>query len=527
MKLAALTLLFAMALGAARENKADIAAQRAWEQVEASPVPTQIALYDCVVTGIEVVKKGKKERGVTMPRQAYCRFMIAATTPDPVALKRSPEDFAAARAESRADCAPLLNLLGLLARFRVGEEPGPELNTALQTVNCQTPGFTSEQTCSAVLRAGWLWQAWLASKKDDRQGAALAFQHVSSGHWSAWFAGLNDLESRRWREAATLIGEAVKTFSAQDAPRNVTDLLGPKSPELGVVYAKLGLAQFMSGQLEASIPSLDRAVGARPFDAASLFLRARVREKLGFPGPALLDLDNAAKAAPPDVAHFYRGVLLQREKHFPDAAKELALAPASVPDAAAWKLFAEAEAGSCAPDALDKAASEASPLFPAADAKAAALDCRIRLATSLEQLLALDSGLHTIYKDPEAQDRIATAYIRLGVEAEDRKDAYAAVIAYRKALEWSPKNTKARFNLAAVYIGDLKYDLAEREYRALLAADPSDYEAAYWLAQSILGARPAAPRRTEACELLKKSLQIKDAERRTEFAASLKTAKCP
>ncbi len=110
--------------------------------------------------------------------------------------------------------------------------------------------------------------------------------------------------------------------------------------------------------------------------------------------------------------------------------------------------------------------------------------------------------------------------------AEDRKDPYSAVISYRKAIEWNPNNAKARFNLGAIYIEDKRFDLAEAEYRALVEADASDYEAHYWLAQSILAQRPPPERLTEACGLLQRSLAIDDPERKAQFLKAVAAAKC-
>ena len=120
-----------------------------------------------------------------------------------------------------------------------------------------------------------------------------------------------------------------------------------------------------------------------------------------------------------------------------------------------------------------------------------------------------------------------SAYADQGVAAEDKKDPYAAVVAYRNALEWNPGHSKARFNLGAVYIDEKRFNLAEAEYRALLEADATDYEAQYWLAESILAQQPSLARRVEACALLRGSLAIRDAEKRAQFTKAMTTARCP
>ena len=114
-----------------------------------------------------------------------------------------------------------------------------------------------------------------------------------------------------------------------------------------------------------------------------------------------------------------------------------------------------------------------------------------------------------------------------GVAAEDSKDPYSAVAAYRKAIEWDPRNSKARFNLGAIYIEDKHYDQAEAEYRALVEADASDYEAHYWLALSILAQHPEPWRVTEACGLLQKALAINDPGKKAQFLKAMGAAGCP
>jgi tetratricopeptide (TPR) repeat protein len=122
---------------------------------------------------------------------------------------------------------------------------------------------------------------------------------------------------------------------------------------------------------------------------------------------------------------------------------------------------------------------------------------------------------------------IANFYADQGVAAEDGKDPYAAVNAYRKALEWNPANSKARFNLGAIYIEDKRYELAEAEYRALVDADASDYEAHYWLAQSILAQHPPPDRVAAACGLLQEALAINDPDKKAQFSKAMRTANCP
>jgi Flp pilus assembly protein TadD len=158
------------------------------------------------------------------------------------------------------------------------------------------------------------------------------------------------------------------------------------------------------------------------------------------------------------------------------------------------------------------------------------LDCHLQQAATLEQLLAWEQQLGdraAPLRSSPLSAHVANAYAKQGVSAEDPKDSYSAVLAYRKALFWNPKDTKARFNLAAVYVGDRKFEQAEVEYRALIQADPKDHEAQYWLAESILTQRPGTEKKSEACAMLRRSLQVGDPERRSQFAVALEAAQCP
>jgi tetratricopeptide (TPR) repeat protein len=181
-------------------------------------------------------------------------------------------------------------------------------------------------------------------------------------------------------------------------------------------------------------------------------------------------------------------------------------------------------------DELDAAIQGASDKFPKAQADALVFDCRLKKTTTLDQYMAL-AKLYEKRLDAaklrELKTLIANAYAAQGVAAEDSKDPYSAVAAYRKAIEWDPANPKARFNLGAIYIEDKHYEQAEAEYRALVQADASDYEAHYWLALSILAQHPEPWRVTEACGLLQKALGINDPGKKAQFLKAMGSAGCP
>ena len=61
---------------------------------------------------------------------------------------------------------------------------------------------------------------------------------------------------------------------------------------------------------------------------------------------------------------------------------------------------------------------------------------------------------------------------------------------------------------------------------AVSDADASDYEAKYWLAQSILAQRPPQPRVAAACEFLRRAMEILDPEKKAEFKKAYTAANC-
>jgi tetratricopeptide (TPR) repeat protein len=388
--------------------------------------------------------------------------------------------------------------------LEAGSPQVPGLLQAISLVNCPKVEFVGERTCSAILDASYIW-------------AGETQRHVSASPWHQWAVGLAQLEARSWSESAASLSEAAKTWSSHPAPGNLTELLSPK-PDVSLAYAKLGYAQFMLGQFDTAIGSLDRALFAKPGDAGSLFLRARAREELGLPHPALVDFEAAAKSNPLAAA-----VLLFRQGKTQEAATAFANLPDSAPDLDAWKLLT---AGCSSPsDRLTEASLAASPVFPKREAAGLVLDCSLKAAATLPELIALDPHLRSL-RDAESHDRVSNAYLKIGLAAEDRQNNAEAASAYQHSLDWSPSNTKARFNLASLYIGDKKFDQAEREFREILANDPGDHEAQFWLAQSILVTGPEPGRKAEACGLLQRALQIPDAARRSEMS-TVAAAACP
>lgn len=526
-----LALLPLLAFGKDKETPAVAAARQAFEKVESSySIPVSGDLRACIEAQQDAHKSAPKPyRPILQARQSYCEFLDASLTGDPAALAKSAAALNSARGDDRNDSAALLKVCAMIAMLKstahasLDAQAAQDLYTAVPTLNCLKPGFADTRTCNAVGSAAHLWLGWVALRKHELIQAEAAFHHVDGTPWNAWVAGIYALDSHRWRDASLAFGEASASWPVR--AKSLVEWLGPKLAP-GELPARLAYAQAMAGDFEAAIPNLDAAISARPDDAQSLFLRSRLRESLP-------DLEAAIKATAPDQAHFYRAILFERRHEYPAAIRELdAAAVQGNPDLAAWKALTNVASGECSADpaGLEKAVAGVTPLFPKQEYAIQVLECRLRATLSLEDLMALDSTARPVYltssSSADVRSHMAAAYVRFGLQAEDRKDSGTAVSAYRRALEWSPQHTRARFNLAAVYLGERRFDLAETEFRALLALDPSDREAQFWLSQSILAATPGEARKAEACGLMQQSAQIQDSAKREQFMTAISTSTC-
>ena len=528
-----LAVLFAAPLGA-KENAATKAARESFETVEASAnVPPAAEVRACIQAQREAQKATPKpERFVLEARRSYCSFLDAAIAQDSAALRNAAANLTSARGNDRNDSAPLLKVAAAIAVLKSNPSPAnapKALQDLSEPLNCLTAGFASTRTCNALSGAASLWIGLAALNRAEFPRAEEAFRRVDGSPWNVWLTGIYQQEAQHWREAQLSFASASDAWRIRGTA--LIEWLGPR-PALGEVPARLAYAQVLAGDGQAAIPALEAALAVRPDDPRSLFLRARLLDSLP-------DLEIAVKAAA-KAGNFplYRAILLERRRDYAGAIHEFDALLASSHDPSerseiqAWKSLAQASAGECAgdPDAIEQAAATATPLFPKQELTSALLDCRVRRSTSLGQLIALDSLLRPRYFTPGVNDplreRMAAAFNRIGVQAEDRKDPVAAIASYRRALEWSPRNTKAHFNLGALYLGEEKFPEAETEYRALIDADPNDREAQFWLAESILAAKPDVSRRTEACAFLQQSIKIQDSAKRDQFATAFSTSPC-
>jgi tetratricopeptide (TPR) repeat protein len=427
---------------------------------------------------------------------------------------------------------------------------GRELGGVVEEPNCLTTPLMAMPFCAAAIDTARTWLGWLAYNKNDFSEAARVLEPLTHGKpvspWALWIQGRLAQQQNHVAEAVALYEQALAawTATAQSPAPDVVTLLGPKL-DTGAVHYQLGLADYSRQKFDSAVSHFDASLKRSPRNSYAIFLRARSKEALHLDVAALDDYALATQTARVEndsswnvaQAHYYRGLLLYQGKDYPAAEGEFSLAlggrlgDIGKPDVNAWKIMSAVAGSGCkSSDALDMAIETASDKFPKAQADALVFDCRMKQTTTLDQYMALakvyekrldETKLH------ELKAMIANAYAAQGVAAEDGKDPYSAVAAYRKAIEWDPGNSKARFNLGAIYIEDKHYEQAEAEYRALVEADAADYEAHYWLAQSILAQRPAPERVAEACGLLQKALSIDDPEKKARFLKALGAANCP
>ncbi len=536
--------------------------------MDATAIPEMDETTACVESNAAALALVKAdERFLIYYRKGYCELFGALSTEASRGFQAAAQDFTETIANwpKKAGATPPRGLRGLIAIAHIEQgrmaDSYPDIERDLsQVVNnpgCSPTPLMAVSFCNAVVDTARTWLGWLSYIKNDFPKAAFLLepllQRSPPTPWATWIAGRMAQRTKdQAAQAAALYEQTLERWSAAEKSRNpdVVTMLGPKLDTSSVHY-HLGLADYSRQLYDAAVKQFDACLKESPKNSYAIFLRGRAKEALKLDGAAVEDYAQAAQMAHENndagwnvgQAHYYRGVLLFRSKDFLRAESEFSNALKSrlgdIPpqDAAAWKALAAVSGSGCrlSVDQLEAAANAATSNFPKASAAGVIFDCRARQATTLEQLLALEK----LYRSPlnswrldaarmrDLRNRIANSYADRGVAAEDRKDPYAAVAEYRHAIEWDAVSSKARFNLGAIYIEDKRYDLAEAEYRALTEADAKDYEAKYWLAESILTQRPNAVRKTEACKLLAASTAIADGEKKAQFAKALAAAKCP
>ena len=86
-------------------------------------------------------------------------------------------------------------------------------------------------------------------------------------------------------------------------------------------------------------------------------------------------------------------------------------------------------------------------------------------------------ALDTLRQHPSAD-----GYNLLGVIEGQQQDEAGALAAFRNALQLAPQSVAAHNNIGNVYLSEKKFDLAEKEFSAVLQIAPQDQAAAYNLA---------------------------------------------
>jgi tetratricopeptide (TPR) repeat protein len=533
-----------------------------FEKVDAQPIPDVAATAGCVQSNAAALPVTRpEERYLVYYRKGYCELFGGVLTGASDNFQAAVRDFTEAVASwpKKAPTRPPVGLRALIeiAKLEQGRmaDSYPDLARDLEAViaeqSCSPTPVMAATFCKALIETARTWLAWLAYRKNDFTESARVLEPLAQpdrmSPWAIWISGRLAQQQNRAAEAASLYEKTLAAWSAAErstAPDVVT-LLGPKL-DVGSIHFQLALVDYSLQRYDSAITHFDIALKISPRNSYAIFLRARSKEALHLNAPAMDDYAQAAQTARGSndaiwnvgQAHYYRGLLLYQARDYTRAEGEFSnalggrLGEVAQADVSAWQAMAAVAGAGCksSVDLLESAAKAASSQFPKAQADAMIFDCRMKRASTLDQYLALEKLYATRLDAAKLGDLhtlIANAYADQGVAAEDRKDPYSAVIAYRNAIDWNPKNSKAHFNLGAIYIEDKRYNLAEAEYRALVEADSGDYEADYWLGQSILAQHPTPERAAAACGLLQQSLLINDPEKKAQFAKALTVAKCP
>jgi tetratricopeptide (TPR) repeat protein len=529
-------------------------AQQDFDRVDSAPIPSiQDALACSQSHQALLATPLVEQRFLAHYRKGYCELFAGVLLHDSGQFRSAATEFG----QSIADWPPRLRainpqgvrILAAIARLEGGRNAGAgtaELEQAMGAGECPRTPVMNDEFCHAVVDTGRTWLAWLNWQKGQMDEAARWVRPLQDTPWGLWMAGEEAQRQKKHAEGLAAFEKAIKGWSAAEASANpdVITLLGPK-PDLGRLSLQVGQTLMDLEKWEAAISSFDATLKSDRNNSQALYLRAQAKEKLGLIEPALTDYGTAAAAARANddtswrygEAYFRRGLLYYRARKYDLAQSEFSTAQSGKPGSVnpntltAWRVMAEVAGGACeAADGLATAARAAADDFPKPEATALVMSCKLKLAATPEQLEAVERTYGSTLNPQQStalRERISSAWADQGVAAEDRKEPARAVEAYRKAVQWNPRNSKARFNLGAIYVDDKRWALAEAEYRGLVEADPKDYEAQFWLGRSILAQQPGPERRLEACQALNRSLAVLDAGKKAAFAKAAAAARCP
>ena len=532
-----------------------------FDKVDASPIPDAASTQACVQSNAAALPVTRAdERYLVYYRKGYCELFRGLIDGASESFQEAAKDFndAIATWPKKATTPPPGGLRALvsIAHLEQGRladsypDLGRELGTMVEEPGCLTTPLMARAFCTAVIDTARTWLGWLAYNKNDFAEAARVLEPLTHGTpispWALWIQGRLAQQQNHVAEAVALYEKTLAAWTAATgaAAPDVMTLLGPRL-DIGAVHYQLALADSSQQKYESAISHFDASLKARPKNSYAIFLRARAKEAMHLNGAALEDYALATQTARAEndsswnvgQAHYSRGLLLYQAKNYPAAEVEFSLALAGrlgdlgKPDVNAWKIMSAVAGSGCkSSDALDAAMETASDKFPKAQANALVFDCRLKQATTLDQqaLAKLYEKRPDQGKLRELKTLIANGCVvqgRGGGRREGSRTGQGRLAGRRS--EWDPGNSKARFNLGAIYIEDKHFEQAEAEYRALVDADGNDYEAHYWLAQSILAQRPPPERVADACELLQKALAIDDPAKKAQFLKAMGAANCP
>ena len=533
-----------------------------FEKVDAEPIPAVADALACAQSNAAALPVLRPdERYLAYYRKGYCELFAALPSGAAESFQAADRDFTEAIASWPRKSATRppggLRALTSIARLEQGRmadaypDMARELTTTIAEPSCAPTPLMTAAFCNALIDVARTWLGWLAYRNNDLAEAARVMESLTSANppnaWALWISGRLAQQQNHAPESSVLYEKALAASEAAEKSRNpdAVTLPGPKLDVAALQY-QIALSDYAGERYDTAIGHLDATIKASPRNSYAIFLRARSKDALHLSVAAMEDYALAVQTARAGndavwnvgQASYFLALLLYQAKDYARAETEFANALSGrlgeIPpaDVKAWQSLTGLAARGCKAsslDSLEAALSGVSAHFPKQQAEAVAFDCHLKQASTLDQYIALD---RTYASRLDAARRkqlhllIANMYADQGVAAEDRKDPYTAVIAYRHATEWNPANSKAHFNLGAIYIEDKRYNLAEAEFRALVDADPNDYEAHYWLAESILAQHPAPARVTSACALLQRSLSIQDPARKADFAKAMAAAKC-
>ena len=281
--------------------------------------------------------------------------------------------------------------------------------------------------------------------------------------------------ARSLMEEADRARESNRVDDAIAKYRRVIDI----APTLGSAYANLGALYFKQGKVAEAYDTFVRGVASAPSDRTLLSNAAAAAQQLGKSGDALKYVDDAIAKMPRDAAlHSLRSTILRSLNRNDDALAAITRATQLAPDDAKYQFSlgnTEASLGR-----KDQAI--------AAYRKAVDLD-----GTFLRAYFNLGAMLFEAGRYDEARDAYrmalapidqafanhqpvesinARAYSNLGAIYLKQQKWPEAIDAYQKAANLDD-DTAAHYNLGFLYFTTGRMDLAQYEYRKVLAADAS------------------------------------------------------